>query len=116
MTHRRLLAISSVLSVLLLTLHTADDIGRGIEPGTLANIGLLPICAVWLYAALVIADRWVGKALLFLGALLSVVVTYLHLGGRGVGAGSRIAGTEGARPTTALDLRSTAQISSAGFL
>ena len=54
MTHRRLLAISSVLSVLLLTLHTADDIGRGIEPGTLANIGLLPICAVWLYAALVI--------------------------------------------------------------
>ena len=95
MTHRRLLTITSVLSAILLTLHTADDVVRGIEPGTLTNIGLLPICVVWMYVALLHAERWWGQAILFLGGLLSVAVTYLHLSGRGVGAASRIAGTDG---------------------
>jgi hypothetical protein len=95
MPHRRLLTATSVLSVLLLTLHVADDILRGIEPGTLANIGLLPICAVWLTGALLIPERRLGQGILLLGAMLAMAVPYLHMSGRGVGAASRLAGTDG---------------------
>jgi hypothetical protein len=50
------LTITSVLTILLLTLHLADDIGHGFEPGTVSNLVALPICVVWMYGTLELGD------------------------------------------------------------
>jgi hypothetical protein len=52
-----LLTTASLLSILFVTLHTADDIVRGMEPGTLSDLIVMPILVLWLYGTLVLADR-----------------------------------------------------------
>jgi len=91
-----LLTITSLLTILLLTFHLADDIVRGFEPGKISNLILVPIVVVWLYAALLLAERRSGYIITLLLSLFSTVVPLIHMSGRGVGAGSRIAGTHGA--------------------
>jgi len=49
MKHNVVLTIASLLSILFVTLHTADDIVRGIEPGTIFDLIVVPILVVWLY-------------------------------------------------------------------
>lgn len=96
MRHGVTLAVASLLSVLLFTFHLADDIVRGIEPGTLSNLTALPICVVWLYGALVLAERRSGYVVMLLGSLLGLAVPFLHMRGTGVGVGGPIAGSGGA--------------------
>ena len=97
MNPNRALTISSFLSIVLFTLHLADDIVRGYEPGGLNNLfGGSLILVVWLYAALMLSERRSGYIILLLGGLLSLGVPYLHMGGKGVGAASRIAHSSGA--------------------
>jgi hypothetical protein len=91
-----LLTIMSLLTILFLTFHLADDIVRGFEPGKLSNLTAVPICVVWLYGTLVLAGRRSGYVIMLLGSLLGLVVPVIHMMGKGVGAGSRIAGTSGA--------------------
>lgn len=96
MKHDLLLTIASLLSLLLLTFHMADDIVRGFEPGGLSNlIGMALISAVWLYGALVLAGRRSGYVILLLGSLLGLAVPYIHMKGRGVGVASGIANSSG---------------------
>lgn len=90
------LAATSLLLILLLTFHLADDIVRGFEGGGVRNLTPVPIVVVWLYGALVLAGRRSGYVIVLLGSLLGLVVPYIHLSGRGVGPGSRIAGSAGA--------------------
>src|ERR1044072_2739423 len=91
-----MLTIMSLLSLLLLTLHLADDIVRGFEPGGLNNlIGGGLISVVWLYGALVLAGRRSGYVILLLGSLLGMFVPYIHMRGRGVGVASGIANSSG---------------------
>ena len=91
-----MLTIMSLLSLLLLTLHLADDIVRGFEPGGLNNlIGGVLISVVWLYGALVLAGRRSGYVILLLGSLLGMFVPYIHMRGRGVGVASGIANSSG---------------------
>jgi len=91
-----LLTIMSLLTILFLTFHLADDIVRGFEPGKLSNLTAVPIRVVWLYGTLVLAGRRSGYVIMLLGSLLGLVVPVIHMMGKGVGAGSRIAGTSGA--------------------
>ena len=91
----RVLVITSLLTLLLATLHLADDIVRGFEKGGRANLMAVPICVVWLYATIMLAGRRSGYIILLLGSLLGMFVPWVHMGGRGVGMGSRIAGTHG---------------------
>ena len=95
MKHTRLLTIMSLLSVLLFTFHLADDIVRGFEKGGVSNLTAIPIFVVWLYGILVLAERRSGYIIILLASLLSLAVPILHMSGRGVGAGSRIANTSG---------------------
>lgn len=96
MKHNRLLTITSLLSLLLLTLHLADDIVRGFEPGGLSNlIGGVLISVVWLYATLVLAGRRSGYVIILLGSLLGMFVPYVHMRGKGVGVASGIASSSG---------------------
>ena len=96
MKHSVMLTIASLLSILFLTLHLTDDIVRGMEPGGLANlIGGVLISVVWLYGALVLAERRTGYLIHLLGSLLGLGVPIIHMRGKGVGVASGIANSSG---------------------
>jgi hypothetical protein len=90
-----MLTIASLLSVLFVTLHTADDIVRGMEPGTLFDLIAVPILVVWLYGTLVLAERRSGYVIILLGSLLGLLVPVIHMKGKGVGVASGIANSSG---------------------
>ena len=91
-----ILTTASLLLVLFLTFHLADDIRRGFEPGGLSNlVGAVLICVVWVYGILVLAERRSGYIIMLLGSLFSLVVPYVHMKGKGVGVASRIANSSG---------------------
>jgi hypothetical protein len=96
MKHSSMLTIASLLSILLFSFHLTDDIVRGIEPGGLNNlIGGSIIMVIWLYGALVLAERRSGHVIMLLGSLLSFGVPVLHMKGRGVGVAHGIANSSG---------------------
>lgn len=86
MKHLVVLRVASLLSLLLLTLHLADDIRRDTdgmnEAGLIAVVFTL---VVWLYGILILAERRSGHVVMLAGALLAVFVPVTHL--RGVVAG-----------------------------
>jgi hypothetical protein len=96
MKQNHLLTISSLLSLLFLIFHLADDIVRGFEPGTVRNLMAVPIAVVWLYGTLVLAERRSGYIIIILGSLLAMFVPYVHMRGRGIGVASSIGHTSGA--------------------
>jgi hypothetical protein len=91
-----LLTITSVLTLLLLTLHLADDIVRGFEKGGPPNLLAVPIMVLWLYAALVLDGRRAGYVITLLGSLLGAFVPVVHFRAAAGVAGGRIAGSGGA--------------------
>jgi hypothetical protein len=96
MKHSSMLTIASLLLLLFLTFHLADDIVRGFEPGGLSNlIMVVLISVVWLYGTLVLAERRSGYIIMFLLSLFSLVVPYVHMKGKGVGVTSRLGHTSG---------------------
>jgi hypothetical protein len=95
MKHNLMLTVASLLSILFFTFHLADDIVRGMEPGTLTNLTALPIFVFWLYGALVLAGRRSGYIISLLGGLFSLVVPLAHMRGKGVGVASGIANSSG---------------------
>ena len=88
------LTIASLLTVLFMTLHLTDDIVRGMEPGTLFDLIVLPILAVQLYGTLVLAGKRSGYVIILLGSLLELLVPVVHM--RGAGVGGAIAESNGA--------------------
>ncbi len=91
-----MLTITSLLLLLFLTLHLADDIVRGFEPGGLTNLVVtVLVSVVWLYGILVLAERRSGYIIMLLLSLFSLVVPYVHIKGKGVGVTSRLGHTSG---------------------
>lgn len=88
MKHRVTLTSTSLLSILLFSLHWADEISRGLERGTMSSFGGLLILAVWLCGALVLGGRF-GLVILLLGSILASGVPVLHMQGIGL-VGGRI--------------------------
>jgi hypothetical protein len=86
------LTITSLLSILLFSLHWADEVARGLEPGTVSGVWGLLILAVWLSATLVFAERQLGLIIILLGSILASGVPILHMQGRGL-VGGRYANT-----------------------
>jgi hypothetical protein len=84
MNDRITLTVSSLLSIVLFSLHWADEVARGLEPGTLSGVGGLFILAVWLCATLVFSDRRSGVVLILVGAILAFGVPILHMTGSGL--------------------------------
>ena len=82
-----MLTIGSLLSVLFLTIHLADDIVRGYSPGGIANmIGLL-VLAGWVYATLALAGRRAGYIINLVFSLLAAGIPVIHMTGLGLGQG-----------------------------
>jgi riboflavin transporter FmnP len=94
MRQNAVLIIVSLLSVLFMTLHLADDIIRGMEPGTLFDLVVLPILAVQLYGTLVLAGKRSGYVIILVASLLELVVPVVHM--KGAGVCGAIAGSNGA--------------------
>ena len=86
------LTIASLLSILFVTFHLTDDIVRGMEPGTLSSLIVLPILVVQLYGTLVLAGKRSGYVIILLGSLLGLLVPVIHMKGAGVGEIARSSG------------------------
>jgi hypothetical protein len=84
MKNQTTLTITSLLSIVLFSLHWADEVARGLEPGTIQGVGGLIILAVWLSALLVFPERRLGLIIILVGSILASGVPILHMTGRGL--------------------------------
>ena len=94
MKHNVMLTIASLLSILFTTFHVADDIVRGMEPGRLSDLIVVPILVLWLYGTLVLTEKRSGYVIILLGSLLGLLVPVIHM--KGAGVGGAIAQSSGA--------------------
>jgi hypothetical protein len=74
------LVITSLLSILLLTLHVTDDIVRGISKAEPANIALVAL-VVLLYGTLELADKRSGHVIMLLVGLFAAGMPFIHMRG-----------------------------------
>ena len=80
-----LLVVTSLVSILLISLHIAEDIVLGFAGGGLVNLIAIGILVVYLCGTLLGSDRRWGLAIVLLGSLLAVAMPVLHMTGGGVG-------------------------------
>jgi hypothetical protein len=88
------LTVTSLLSMLLFTFHLSDDIVRGFEPGGFKHLSGMLTLILWLYATLVLADRWPRYTIILLASLLTSLMPLAHMRGAGL-VGGRVAGSSG---------------------
>ena len=78
MKERTLLIVTSLLSVVLLSIHVTQDIVRGVDTwGPLCLIGVL-ILVVLLYGTLVLTERRSGHIIMLLGGLMAAAMPVIH--------------------------------------
>lgn len=94
LNERLILAVTSLVAILLFTIHLTDDIVRGMSPGGLENLVGVAILVVWLYGTLVLSERRPGHVIMLLGSLFGAAMPVIHLSGAGVGGA--IAKSDGA--------------------
>ena len=82
MKHSALLTISSLLSIVLMSLHITDDIVRGLSPPGADNVGAVVIFLVWLVGTLTLSERRLGYAIMILGGLFAAAMPVLHMNGK----------------------------------
>jgi hypothetical protein len=75
-----ILVVTSLLSILLLTLHVTDDIVRGISKAEPSNTALV-VLAVLLYGTLVLAERLSGHIIMLLIGVFAAAMPVLHMRG-----------------------------------
>ena len=80
MKQNAILVVTSLLSLLLLTLHITDDIVRGISNAESSNTALL-VLAVFLYGTLVLPERRSGHVIMLIVGFLAVLMPVLHMSG-----------------------------------
>jgi len=96
MTHKVTLTITSLLSILFMSFHHADDVVRRMAPGRLPNLVPVLFLAVWLYGTtLVLAERRSGYVITLVLSLLGSGIPVIHMMGSGL-VGGDIAKSSGA--------------------
>jgi len=88
------LTTTSLLSIVFMAFHAADDIVRGMEPGGISTLVGILILVVWLYGTLVLAERRWGYVIILLASLGGAAVAIVHMMGTGL-VGGRIANSSG---------------------
>src|SRR3954467_7253061 len=86
-----ILTISSLLSIVLLTLHVTDDIVRGISKAEPSNTALL-VLTVFLYGTLVLSERRSGHVIMLLVGLFAAAMPVIHMRGAHYGEIARSTG------------------------
>src|SRR5258708_5006506 len=99
-----MLNITSLLSILLMTLHlTSDTIHAKVgtpEAGGSTLVGV-PVLAVWLFGALALAERRSGHIIMLVGSLLALGMPGVHV----MGAGGVFSGPSARSPGCSHSLR-----------
>src|SRR6185503_15507652 len=91
-----MLTITSLLTLLFLSFHHADDVVRGFVPGKFTNLVPIVFMVIWLYGSkLVLDERRSGYILILILSVLLSGIPLVHMTGAGV-AGGRIASSHGA--------------------
>jgi hypothetical protein len=80
MKQNAILVVTSLLSILLLTLHITDDIVRGISSAESSNTALI-VLVVLLYGTLVLAEERSGHVIMLLVGLLAAAMPVMHMRG-----------------------------------
>ena len=80
MKENTILVVTSLLSILLLTLHVTDDIVRGISKAEPSNTALL-VLAVFVYGTLVLAEQRSGHVMMLLVGLFAAAMPVIHMRG-----------------------------------
>ena len=75
-----ILVVTSLLSLLLLTLHVTDDIVRGISKAESSNIALL-VLTILLYGTLVLGERRSGHVIMLIVGAFAALMPVLHMRG-----------------------------------
>jgi biotin transporter BioY len=75
-----ILVVTSLLSILLLTLHITDDIVRGISKAEPSNIALI-VLALLLYGTLILGERRLGYVAMLLVGLFAAGMPVIHMRG-----------------------------------
>jgi hypothetical protein len=91
MQHTALLTVTSLLSIVLLTLHVTDDIVRGISEAEPAKTALLAL-VILLYGTLVLRERRSGHVIMLLVGLFAAAMPVIHMSGAHYGEIARSAG------------------------
>jgi hypothetical protein len=91
MKHNAILVVTSLLSIVLLTLHITDDIVRGISKAESSNTALI-VLVVLLYGTLVLAERRSGHVIMLLVGLLAAAMPVMHMRGAHYGEIARSPG------------------------
>jgi hypothetical protein len=79
MKHNLMLTVASLLSMLFISFHHADDVVRGMAPGNFSNLIPVLFLLVWLYGTLVLAGRRSGYVIILVTSLLSAGIPLIHM-------------------------------------
>jgi hypothetical protein len=91
MKRNAVLIVTSLLSILLLTLHITDDIVRGISKAESSNTALV-VLVILLYGTLVLPERRSGHVIMLVVGLLAAAMPVMHMSGAHYGEIARSAG------------------------
>ena len=80
-----LLTVLSLLAIVLVAMHIADDYVHGFDRRVVDNPYGILILVAWSSGVLLLRDHLIGRIVLFLGGLVAIVMPILHLNGRGYG-------------------------------
>ena len=80
MKHNAILIVTSLLSLLLLTLHVTDDIVRGISKAESSNTALV-VLGVFVYGTLMLSERRAGLIIILLIGLFAAGMPVIHMRG-----------------------------------
>lgn len=80
-----MLTTTSLISILLLSIHIAEDIVLGFSGGGLSNLIGISILVVYLCGTLLWSDRRWGLVIVLVGSILAAGIPVIHMTGAGVG-------------------------------
>ena len=81
--NRVVLLVMSLLSIVFVSIHVADDVARGYDKWSFEKLSFLAILVVWLYGTLVLHERRSGRIIMILGGLLAGIMPVAHMRGTG---------------------------------
>jgi len=96
MKRNLVLQVTSLLSIILASLHLVDDIVYGSEKDAASNVLMVVILAIWLYGTLMLPERLAGHIIMLVGSLLGLTIFLVHLANPGGLAGIEIGKLSGA--------------------
>jgi len=88
MNEKTLLTTASLVTIVLFTIHQADDVVRGMVPGGFLNLVIIAMGSIWLYATLMLVGRRSGYIIVLVFSLLTLVIPVVHMMGPGMGFGT----------------------------